>query len=172
MPRAQQELGQPMPRPELILLGCFPLADKITHRLGSLIGNPNRSQISVPVTACQLQGVPTICLHAISRLLRNQARRHNDAVDSQLGQLPVQCEPCRSRFIAGTQLVDWTKLLDELANRIFPVGDGPRLRTSPFDSETTTAIVSAWTSKPKNRSFSLMTGSSACGSGLRFNSSA
>src|ERR1035441_8416060 len=35
----------------------------------------------------------------------------------------------------------------------------PRLRTSPSVSATATAIVSAWTSKPKNRNFSLMTGS-------------
>src|ERR1035437_2372624 len=35
----------------------------------------------------------------------------------------------------------------------------PRLRTSPSASATATAIVSAWTSKPKNRNFSLMTGS-------------
>ena len=35
----------------------------------------------------------------------------------------------------------------------------PRLRTSPSGSATATAIVSAWTSKPKNRTFSFMTGS-------------
>ena len=44
----------------------------------------------------------------------------------------------------------------------------PRLRTSPSGSATATTIVSAWTSKPKNRNFSLRTGSSACGSGLTF----
>src|SRR5271155_988692 len=44
----------------------------------------------------------------------------------------------------------------------------PRLRTSPSGSAMATAIVSAWTSMPKNRNFSLMTGSSACGSGLEF----
>jgi hypothetical protein len=33
------------------------------------------------------------------------------------------------------------------------------LRTSPSDSAIATAIVSAWTSKPKNRNFSFMTGS-------------
>lgn len=35
----------------------------------------------------------------------------------------------------------------------------PRLRTSPSGSATARAIVSAWTSKPKNRNFSFMTGS-------------
>src|SRR5580692_4807201 len=35
----------------------------------------------------------------------------------------------------------------------------PRVRTSPSGSATATAVVSAWTSKPKNRNFSLMTGS-------------
>src|SRR5258707_5366371 len=33
----------------------------------------------------------------------------------------------------------------------------PRLRTSPSGSATATAIVSAWTSNPKNRTFSFMT---------------
>src|SRR5277367_436260 len=44
----------------------------------------------------------------------------------------------------------------------------PRLRTSPSGSAIATAIVSAWTSKPKNRNFSLMTGSFRCSSGLCF----
>jgi hypothetical protein len=36
----------------------------------------------------------------------------------------------------------------------------PRLRTSPSGSAMATAIVSAWTSKPKNRTLFFMTGSS------------
>jgi hypothetical protein len=35
----------------------------------------------------------------------------------------------------------------------------PRLRTSQSGSAMATAIVSAWTSMPKNRNFSFMTGS-------------
>src|SRR3954470_4099298 len=53
-------------------------------------------------------------------LLRKQARRHNCTVNTQLRQLPVQYEANRAGFIADAQL--WrTKLLDELANRIFTV---------------------------------------------------
>ena len=112
-----------MPRTKLILLGRLPLPHKITQRLGGFIRNPHRSQISVTVTACQLQRVPPVRLHAISGLLRNQGWRHHHALHTQLRQLPIQYESCRPRFIAGAQLLRRIKLLDELANRIFPVGD-------------------------------------------------
>ena len=115
-----------MPRTQLILLGRLPLPDKIAQRLGVFIGNPHRSQISGPVTAGQLQRVPPVRLHAVSGLLRNQARRYHRALDTQLRQLPVQYESCRPRFIAGAQLLGRTKLLDELADRIFTVGNRPQ----------------------------------------------
>jgi hypothetical protein len=75
------------------------------------------------MTACQLQRIPPIGLHAVPRLLRYQRRRYHCALDTQLSQLPVQYEPCRTRLVAGAQLFGRTKLLDELADRIFTVGD-------------------------------------------------
>jgi hypothetical protein len=45
------------------------------------------------------------------------------------------------------------------SDRAARFGIVPRLRTSPSGSATATAIVSAWTSRPKNRNFSFMTGS-------------
>jgi len=71
-----------MPRAQLILLGRLPLPHQISQRLGGLIGDPHRRQISVAVTARQLQRVPPVRLHPISWLPRNQARRHHRAVDS------------------------------------------------------------------------------------------
>jgi hypothetical protein len=112
-----------MPRTQLVLLGCFPLPDKITQRLGVFIGNPHCRQISGTMTACQLQRIPAVRLHAVSGLLRYQTRRHNRALDTQLRQLPVQYESCRPCFITGPQLFRRTKLLDELADRIFTVAD-------------------------------------------------
>ena len=75
------------------------------------------------MTARQLQRVASVGLDAVPWLLRDQARRHHSALDTQLGQLPVQNESCRTRLIASAQLLGRTKLLDELANRIFAVGD-------------------------------------------------
>ena len=103
--RAEKELGQPMPRTQLILLGCLPLPHKIAQCLGVFIRNPHCRQISGTMTACQLQSIPPIRLHAVSGLLRNQARRNHRALDTQLRQLPVQYEACRTGFVAGSQTV-------------------------------------------------------------------
>src|ERR1700751_216798 len=78
------------------------------------------------MTARQLQRVPPVRLHPISRLLRYQRRCYHCAVDTQLGQLPVQYESCWPRFVAGAQLLRRTKLPDELADRIFAVGNRPQ----------------------------------------------
>ena len=108
--RTQQELGQPMPRAQLILLGRLPLPDKIAQCFGIFIRNPHRSQITGAVTARQLQRIPPVGLDAISGLLRNQRRRHHRALDSQLRQLPVKYEARRAGFIAGPQMLGRTKL--------------------------------------------------------------
>jgi hypothetical protein len=110
-----------MPSAKLILLGGFPLSHKIPERLGGFVRNPNRGQISVTVTVRQLQGVPSIRLDSISRLLRYQAWCHHLAIHPQLRQLPIQYEPCRPCFIAGAQMFGRTKPLDEPADRFFPV---------------------------------------------------
>jgi hypothetical protein len=82
--------------------------------------------------------------------------RDHRALNPQLRHLPVENVVRRPSLIAGPQLIDRTELLHQPANRIVTVGDRSRLRTEPSGS----AIVSAWTSKPKNRTFSFMTGSS------------
>src|SRR6266852_1725497 len=62
-------------------------------------------------------------LHPIARLHRNQRGRHHCALHPQLRQLPVQYVASRTGFIAGPQLLHRTKLLHQLADRLFPVGD-------------------------------------------------
>jgi hypothetical protein len=111
-----------MPRPQLILLGRIPLPDTIAQRLGIFIGDPHCGQITGPVTACQLRRIPPVGLDAVSRLLRNQRRRHI-ALDSQLRQLPVEYEARRASFLAGPQMLGRTQLPDQLADRFFAVGD-------------------------------------------------
>jgi hypothetical protein len=64
--------------------------------------------------------------------LRYQRRCYHCAVDTQLGQLPVQYESCWPRFVAGAQLLRRTKLPDELADRIFAVGNRPQAAYLPI----------------------------------------
>jgi hypothetical protein len=54
-------------------------------------------------------------------LHRNQRWRHHCALHPQLRQLPVQYVASRTGFIAGPQLLHRTKLVHQLADRLFPV---------------------------------------------------
>jgi hypothetical protein len=114
--RTQQELGQPVARAQLILLGRLSRPDKIAQCFRSFIRHPYRGQIVGAVTARQLQRIPPVGLDLVLGLLRNQRRRYNIALDSQLRQLPVQYEARRAGFIAGAQVLRRTKLTDELAD--------------------------------------------------------
>src|ERR1035438_2449504 len=75
------------------------------------------------MAAPQLQSIPPICLHPVPGLGRNQSRRHDRTLDPQLRQLPIQHIPRWTRLVAGTQMLRRTKLLDQLADRLFAVGD-------------------------------------------------
>jgi len=75
------------------------------------------------VTPCQIQSVPPVGLYLVPGLFRNQRRRHHIALDSQLRQLPVKYEPRRAGFIAGPQMLDRSKFPDQLADRLFAVGN-------------------------------------------------
>src|ERR1700722_11615632 len=75
------------------------------------------------MTARKLQRIPPVGLDLVPGLLRNQRRRHHIALDAQLRQLPIEYEAGRAGFIAGPQLLRRSKLADELADRIFAVGN-------------------------------------------------
>jgi hypothetical protein len=111
-----------MPRAQLILLGRLPLPDKIAQRLGVFIGNPHRGQISGTVTARQLQRIPPVRLHPVSGFFGTRLGATTAHSTPNCGQLPVKYEACRTGFIAGAQMLGWTKLLDQLADRLFAVG--------------------------------------------------
>jgi hypothetical protein len=51
LPVAKKELRQPMPRTQLILLGRFPLPDKIAQSFGVFIRTSHRGEISGTVTS-------------------------------------------------------------------------------------------------------------------------
>jgi hypothetical protein len=101
----------------------------------------------------QLGGVPPICLHSVSCFDRHQGRRHHFALHPQGRQLPVQSISRWTRLVAGLQLFCRSQLLCQFPNRLFSIRNDPNERTSPSGSAMATAIVSAWTSKLKNRTF-------------------
>ena len=107
-----------MPRSHLILLGCFAGTHQIAQRLGTLIRNPYRRQISGSIATCQLLSIPSIRLDPIARFNRYQRRRHNLALDAQLRKLPIHDVARRSRFVTGPQLLCRTKLLNHLPDRL------------------------------------------------------
>ena len=78
---------------------------------------------------------------------------------AQLCELPVHDVARRRRLITSSQLLCRAKLRDHLANRLGAFGMVPKLLTLPSGSATATAIVSAWRSKRKNRTFAFMTAS-------------
>ena len=152
-PVAQQELAQPVASPQLIALGRQASAHQIAQRLMRRIRHPHRRQIPAPIAARQLLGIAPVGLDPIPGLHRYQRRGDHLALHPQLAQLPVQHVPGRARLVAHPQLLRLAELLDQASDRLRPVRDRPRLRTSPPVSATATAIVSAWTSKPINRTF-------------------
>src|ERR1039458_1853702 len=75
------------------------------------------------MTARQLQGIPPIRLHPVAGLGRNQRWRYDRALDPQLRQLPIQHIARWTRLVAGTQMLRRTQPLNQLADRLFAVGD-------------------------------------------------
>jgi len=65
---AQKELGQPVPRPQLVGLGIVACPDQVAQRLARLIGDPDRRQITTPQQAGELGRVPAVGLHPVARL--------------------------------------------------------------------------------------------------------
>jgi hypothetical protein len=98
------------------------LPDKIAQGFRALVWNPDCREIAGTVVACQLQSVQPVRLDPLAWLLRNKSWRNNRALDSQLSQLPVEYEARRAGFIAGPQLLNGTKLLDQLPDRFLAVG--------------------------------------------------
>jgi hypothetical protein len=81
-----------------------------------LVRHPDRSQIPRPIAARQLHGVPPIRLHPIPGFDRHQGRRHHLALHPKRGQLPIENVSCRTRLIAGLQLLGRPQLLYQFAN--------------------------------------------------------
>lgn len=99
-PLPQEELPQPVPRPQPIRQDILADADDIA---GGFLGpgwDPDRRQLSRPVQARQFLGVPAVRLHAVARPHRRQGRGHHRTRLAQRGELPLHFVP------AGARLVD------------------------------------------------------------------
>ena len=110
-----------MPRPHLILLGCFAGTHQVSQGFGTFIRNPHRRQISGSIATCQLLCIPPIRLYPITCLDRYQRGRDNLAVNAQLRQLPVHDVVRWAGLITGSQPLCRAKLLDQLAYRLSAV---------------------------------------------------
>ena len=77
--------------------------DQIAH--GFMIGvrHPDGRQLSSPMKTGQHGGVATICLHPITRLHRNQRRRHYVAPMAEACELPINAIAARSGLITKRQ---------------------------------------------------------------------
>ena len=104
--------------PHLILLGCFASTHQIAQRLGTLIRNPHRRQISRSIATRQLLSIPPIRLYSVTSLDRYQRGCDNLALDAQFCQLPVDDITRRSCLITGSQLLCRAKLFDQLSYRL------------------------------------------------------
>ena len=156
---AQQKLAQPMPRAQLILLRGFARAHQIAQGLMRRVRHPHRRQVARAITPRQLHRIPPIGLHPIARLSpapasapppRTPRRAPSAANTARSPSGPPRNRPAAARPAPASSP----------ASGSTPAGSGssPSDRTSPVGSATATAIVSAWTSNPTNRTL-LMTGS-------------
>jgi len=109
-----------MPCSQLILLGRLTRPDKIAQGFRVLVRNPDCRQIVEAVIACQLQCIQPVRFDALAWLLRNKSWRNNRALNSSLSQLPIEYEARRAGFVTGPQLLNGTKLLDQLPDDGLP----------------------------------------------------
>jgi len=74
--------------------------------------------------AGQLLGIPAIGLDPISSLRRDQRRSNDFAGDTELRQLPVQRITGDAGFVAGSNLLDRTQLVNHFSDGFETIGNG------------------------------------------------
>jgi hypothetical protein len=88
---------------------------------------------------------------ALQQISAHQRRRHDFALGSQGGQVPIQHIARGTGFITKSQWRNRFQFSNQPSNGSGRFGIRPKDRTSPLGSATATAIVSAWTCRPTNR---------------------
>src|ERR1019366_6712714 len=122
----------PMPRPQLILLGCFAGSNQIPQRFVRRIRHPHRRQLSGSMIPRQLQRIATIRFHPVPALHRHQRRRNHFALRSQRRQLPVQNVARWPCFITKSQILHWPQFLHQSPNRFLAVRNLTQRPHLPF----------------------------------------
>jgi hypothetical protein len=102
-PVAQQKLREVVARNALSILRIVACALEVAYGFADLIVNVDRGQVAAAKEARKLHRVATVSLHAISRFLRHQRRRDDDAGHSRGGKRPVKTEPRGTRLVAAAK---------------------------------------------------------------------
>jgi len=77
--------------------------DQVAHGFMIGIGHPDGRQLSSPMKTGEHGRVATIRLHPITRLRRNQRRRHHVAPMAEACELAINAVAARSGFIQNTR---------------------------------------------------------------------
>jgi hypothetical protein len=100
---AQQEGFELRPAAPQVLHGVGARPAEVAHGLVAGGGHMHRGQLTGPVQAGQLARVAPVGLHPVATAARDQRRRHDGAMDFQLGAAAREDEPGRSRFVTDPQ---------------------------------------------------------------------
>ena len=100
---AQEERLQPLLGALQIARGVGTSAGEVADRFVDLVGHVDARQFPGPMQPGQLQRVAPVGLLPAALGLRRLRRRHDDAVDPQLLQSPIQHEPGRTRLVGHVQ---------------------------------------------------------------------
>ncbi|ESY46618.1 hypothetical protein X744_29860 [Mesorhizobium sp. LNJC372A00] len=111
--------------------------DQIAHGFVIGVRHPNRRQLSSAMKTGQHGGVATICLYPITRLHRNQRRRHYVAPMAEACELSINAITTGSGLITKRQRPAGTpETVAQLANRTRIIGNLAKV----FDHPRTSAL--------------------------------
>ncbi|AMM84041.1 hypothetical protein AZF01_06435 [Martelella sp. AD-3] len=110
----QKETGKLLSGPTPILHRRRAGPHQVADRFMSFIGNPDCGELIGAMQACQQDGISAVCLNPVSRARRCQRWRNDDAILTEICQLPVK------DIAAGTGLVaeaEYGFMLPELGDQ-------------------------------------------------------
>ena len=131
----QQKTLQMLPRFREHPPGSRTCPHQIAHRFVRGIGNPYRGELAGAVQLGQHHRIAAIRLDPVTRLHRDQRRRHDDAVVPATGQQTLKPIPARTGFIAEAQpavaLVEPGRQFAQDVRAVLENPDLPNLAAAP-----------------------------------------
>jgi hypothetical protein len=125
--------------------------NQVTHRLVRCIRNPYRRQFAGAMQFRQRQRIPSVSLHPLACLERNQRGRDDDAVIPQPAQQSIQTIAAGTSLIAEVQVMPTTRQpFNHLSQHIDAVFECPKMAnlTTRPPSAIATETVLLCTSSP------------------------